>query len=253
MNEQSQVSVQEQPAETEQTLGQEQQQEKAVAKTKGKKVKTKAKSKVGRMPTKTTINLARKERTTSSQSSGPLIVLVILLVVVFAKFAVYDRLMEVAAENEKLVSMQTELDQMKTQNADYDEVAERYGKYSTDWMTDDEKATVDRIVTLTAIEQELLSQARVQQFSVTQNILSVQISGIPLEKVATLANNLEKREEVSGVQVFTAQTKDANKENTNISMVIGLQSEESIRVAEAKAAADKALAEQAAAEGGEGE
>lgn len=202
-----------------------------------------------KLPEKQTINLAMREQAHGPFQIVPLFLVVFALALIFGKFAVADRLGRVSAEREALAELETRMQELTEQTADFDEVREEYSKYSNKWMTDGERATVDRLQAVAIVEEELMGDARVLRYSVADNVLSVDIGGATLATASNFVSRLEARDEVAGVEVYTANNQLSSGVGSEISLTIRLQNEESIRQA-AQAAAQKAAAAQGEAEGG---
>lgn len=175
-------------------------------------------------PSKTTLNLCMKEK--SPWRPGrvvPTFTALALAVVLFGKFAVADRLAQVSREQQVLAGLAAQVQALEEATADYDAVLEEYGRYSVGWMTDEEKAAVDRVDLLDLIEQELMSAAAVQQFSVTGNVLSVSLAGVTLEDTSRIVQRLYTWPEVQSVSVYTASTQQQKAaEEAAVSMVVTL-------------------------------
>lgn len=203
-----------------------------------------------KLPEKQTINLAMKEQTHGPFQVVPLLLIVFSLALIFGKFAVADRLARVAAEQETLAALQRQIDDLTKQTADFETVREEYAKYSNNWMSDAERATVDRAQAVALVEGELMGDARVLRYSVQDNVLSVDLGGATLATASDFVSRLEERDDVAGVEVYTANNQISAGTGSEISLSIRLQNEESIRQAK-QAAAQKAAAAQAAEGGGE--
>lgn len=210
------------------------------------------KAKTRKLPSKQTINLVAHQ----NDNKHPLrtflaITVIVVALLLVAKFAVLDRFLAVAEERTKLEDMQNELTMVQLSLADYNEVETEYNRRSTSWMTNPEKATVDRQQVMMLIAQEIFSSAQVERYTVTENTLSLDLTGVTLNTTADIVSRLEARDEVAKVQVYTANSKFTSGASTSVSLVITLQNEESIRQEEAARQAAIA-AEAAAAEAAEG-
>lgn len=175
-------------------------------------------------PSKTTLNLCMKEK--SSWRPGrviPTFTALALAVVLFGKFAVADRLAQVSREQQVLSGLTAQVQALEKATADYDAVLEEYGRYSVGWMTDEEKAAVDRVGVLDLIEAELMSAASVQQFSIAGNVLSLSLAGVTLEDTSRIVQRLYTWPQVTGVSVYTASTQQQQAaEEATVSMVVTL-------------------------------
>lgn len=202
-----------------------------------------------KLPQKQTVNLAMREQTHGPFQVVPMFLIVFALALIFGKFAVADRLLGVAAEQEHVAALEQQLQELETQTADFDAVREEYAKYSNNWMTDEERATVDLAQAVSLVEDELMGDARVLRYSVAENTVSVDLGGVTLATASDFVSRLEARDDVAGVAVYTANNQLSAGAGSEISLTIRLQNEESILL-EQKRAAQKA-AEAQAAEGGD--
>lgn len=178
-------------------------------------------------PSKTTLNLCKKEK--SAWRPGrviPMFAALLTAAVLFGKFAVADRLAEVSRQQQILSALETQVQSLERATADYDDVLEEYRLYSVGWMTDEERAAVDRVGLLGLIETELMSAASVRQFSTSGNVLSVRLAGVTLEDTSRIVQRLYTWPEVTGVSVYTASTQQEQGEEASVSMVITLEQAE---------------------------
>lgn len=175
-------------------------------------------------PSKTTLNLCMKEK--SPWRPGrviPTFTALALAVVLFGKYAVADRLAKVSQEQQVLAGLTAQVQTLEKATVDYDAVQEEYGRYSVGWMTDEEKAAVDRVEMLDLIEAELIPAATVQQFSITDNVLSLSLAGVTLEDTSRIVQRLYTWPQVTGVSVYTASTQQQQAaEEATVSMVVTL-------------------------------
>lgn len=185
------------------------------------------------IPQKKTINLVIKEKSQFRPTRViPLFLLLAALVTAFAKFAVLDRLDHVAAERAKLIGVLAQQSALEASTADYNEVAAQYRRYASNWMNDSERAAVDRMEVLALVEAELMSVAGVEKFSIADNVLSVNLTGITLDQTSVIVQRLNTYPIVSSVSVYTA-TNQADRTqpgvSTQVSMVITLSQPDPVR------------------------
>lgn len=167
------------------------------------------------------MNLAMKEK--SQFAPGKLIPLLLLLVILaglFSKFAVADRLVKVDRAQSELSVLQQRKADLETATSGYEELSEKYARYSIGWMTEDEQAAVTRQEMLSLVEKELMPGSQVRRVSASGNILSVELSGITLEDTSRFVQSLYQRPDVTNVAVYTASTKDEPGTQATVSMVI---------------------------------
>ena len=167
------------------------------------------------------MNLAMKEKSQFAPAKLiPLLLLLIVLSAVFGKFAVADRLVKVERAQSELAALQQRKANLTVSTAWYEELSEKYARYSTGWMTEDEQAAVTRMEMLSMVESELMPGSRVLCESASGNVLSVELSGVTLEDTSRFVQNLYQRPDVTNVAVYTASTKDEPGAQATVSLVI---------------------------------
>lgn len=174
-------------------------------------------------PTKTTMNLYYKpDRTTKPSTIALYVLFAAVVFLALLKYLVYDVWQENQAAQRAFAAAQNELNGVLTQLADYNEVQERYFRYSA---TDEERALVDRMEILAMLDNTL-GFAQIDSISISGSQLQIQISDVTLAQTATIVNNLEASQMVSKVTVNTAATTGNNSDLTRSNIVIQLQKEE---------------------------
>lgn len=167
------------------------------------------------------MNLAMKEKSQFSPVKLiPLLLILVVLATLFGKFAVADRLAKVDRAQAELSALLQRKADLETATAGYEELSQKYARYSTGWMTEDEQAAVTRTEMLSLVEDELMPGSRVQRVSASNNILSVELSGVTLEDTSRFVQSLYQRQDVTNVAVYTASTKDEPGTQATVSMVI---------------------------------
>ena len=102
---------------------------------------------------------------------------------------------ELAAAEEELAGVMLEL-------VDYNEVQERYIRYSA---TEEEQSLVDRMEVL-ALLDVAMGGAKLDSVSISGNQARVQLSNVTLAHIAEIVRNLEASPIVAGTTVNTAAT-----------------------------------------------
>lgn len=176
-------------------------------------------------PTKTTMNLAQHEQSQLELTRRTLIegLLLILLVVLFIKFGIVDLTSKASAANSEVADIQQQIDATNAQMGDYDKVYAEYQKYSYGYLDDRESSYVDRIDAIDLVESKVMSVGSVESITITDNTMSVTISGVTLEQVSALVSSLESSDMVADVTVDTASTQTEGTQQVSASLVITLQ------------------------------
>lgn len=183
------------------------------------------------IPTKTTMNFARRESGVKLGRVAPAALVVIAIVAIGAKVGILDLLDQKTAAYASLASKQEQLVAISMQLTEYDEVAALYGRYSYGWMDESETSLVSRLDVLDLIEEKLASAAYVSNFSVNGNVLTLNLSGVTLDEISAIVRDLESSPMVLGVTVSSASAPDA--EEASAFMTINLtRVEETEEVAE---------------------
>lgn len=158
----------------------------------------------GKLPGKTSMNFARRKKKFRPRVMIPLILILIGAALAAAKFAFIDPLGRKAAAYDGLSSRREELASAAAAVKDYDSVAEKYGKYSYGYLTNEEASTADRMKAISLVESIVASAASVSDFSISGNTISIDADGISLEQMGAVVKKLEASELVSTVTVQTA-------------------------------------------------
>ncbi|MDY3617753.1 hypothetical protein [Agathobaculum sp.] len=160
-----------------------------------------------RYPSKSYLNLAMRERTANSPSRIlPLAIVCAVLIGLFAKFAVVDRLVAVAAAQGKVAELRQQIDALSQDTAGYDELLTEYARYTAGWMTDEERSIPNRLVIFSLLEQDVLPTANLRGFSVTDNQVVFDLNRLSLKDASAIETRLRAREEVSAVTVTAASS-----------------------------------------------
>lgn len=158
-------------------------------------------------PTKTSMNLFYKPDRTTKPATLALYVLFALVVLLgLGKFLVYDLWAENQQAQRSLTSAQNELNGVMSQLADYNDVQNRYFRYSA---TDEERAIVDRMEVLAMLET-LAGNAGLNTIAISGDRVSTQLSNVTLAQIAEIVNRLEASPLVAGTVVSTAATTGAD-------------------------------------------
>lgn len=176
-------------------------------------------------PTKTTMNLAQHEQSQFELTRKTLVegLLLILLVALFIKFGIVDLTSKASAANGEVADIQQQIDATNAQMGDYDKVYAEYQKYSYGYLDDQESSYVDRIDAIDLVESKVMSVGSVESITITDNTMSVTISGVTLEQVSALVSSLESSDMVADVTVDTASTQTEGAQQVSASLVITLQ------------------------------
>ena len=163
-------------------------------------------------PTKTSMNLFYKpDRTTKPSTIALYVLFVVVIMLGLAKWLVYDVWMEKVEAEQALAAAQDEFNSVMFQLTDYNEVQQRYFRYSA---TDEERALVDRMEVLAMLEAAV-GNAEMGNISISGDTVTTQLSNVTLAQVADIVSLLETSPMVAETVVHTAATAGDSQTGTN--------------------------------------
>ena len=175
-------------------------------------------------PIKTTMNLAYHESSFHPAKVLPAVLIIAAAILIFSKVGIMDQLNKKAEAYDALGVKQDQLAAYTSKLADYDKLADEYGRYSYGWMTDSEASLVDRMDVIGLLEEKITPTAKIDDFAINDNTLTVNISGLTLEQTSTMVQDLETSPLVASVSVYTAKSENTSQA-AQVSMTIVLQKE----------------------------
>ena len=183
-----------------------------------KKTTIRAKS----IPTKRTLNLVIKEKSEfRPELLLPAVLIVLVIAAVFGKFAVLDRYAALAEAEDLLAQDRHHLEELRASYADFDEVQAEYNRYT---YTDFDRTIRDRQDVLDLLEKYVFPVSGTQQLRITDNSVSLTLTGMTLEEVATLSEKLKADTRVDNVIINTTSYAAQEETGPVASMMIMLSS-----------------------------
>jgi len=195
-------------------------------------VKTNKASNAMKLPTKTRINLAKREsRKKDMITLGVGIVLIAGLSAAVAKFAVIDQLDRLSQAEGAYNAVHVQYVAMQQAIADYPNVEERYRTYSRSWMLSGDTnglARVDRADVLDLVEARLLPYGRINTLSLRDSVMVVSMSGMNLSQISAMFERLQTEEIVASASLNMASTEEKDDPNAllDFTITIALQPEQ---------------------------
>jgi len=195
-------------------------------------VKTNKASNAMKLPTKTRINLAKREsRKKDMITLGVGIVLIAGLSAAVAKFAVIDQLDRLSQAEGAYNAVHVQYVAMQQAVADYPNVEERYRTYSRSWMLSGDTnglARVDRADVLDLVEARLLSHGRINTLSLRDSVMVVSMSGMNLSQISAMFERLQTEKIVASASLNMASTEEKDDPNAllDFTITIALQPEQ---------------------------
>lgn len=155
-------------------------------------------------PAKRTMNLYYKpDRTTKPATIALYVLFALTILLGLSKLLVYDLWAEVREAERQLEAVQSQLSSAMAELEGYDQVQERYSRYSA---TEEERALVDRMEVLALLDSAMSGTARMDSASISGDTVQVQFSGATLAQTAQIVEALEASPIVAGTVVNTAAT-----------------------------------------------
>ncbi len=188
----------------------------------GKNLKGNAKNK-NKAPvklTKRTMNFVHHKSSFNPMKVVPVILVLAIAIGVFVKIGFLDQLDKKAAAYNQLATKQEQLAAVQSRLADYDELENLYGRYSYGWMNKTEVSLVNRMDVLALVEEKITPVAHVENITVNNNVLTMNIFGITLEQASSMVNQLESSELVRSASVYSASAQDGKEARIFISITL---------------------------------
>ena len=195
-------------------------------------VKTNKASNAMKLPTKTRINLAKREsRKKDMITLGVGIVLIAGLSAAVAKFAVIDQLDRLSQAEGAYNAGHVQYVAMQQAVADYPNVEERYRTYSRSWMLSGDTnglARVDRADVLDLVEARLLPYGRINTLSLRDSVMVASMSGMNLSQISAMFERLQTEKIVASASLNMASTEEKDDPNAllDFTITIALQPEQ---------------------------
>lgn len=195
-------------------------------------VKTNKASNAVKLPTKTRINLAKREsRKKDMITLGVGVVLIAGLSAAVAKFAVIDQLDRLSQAEGAYNAVHVQYVAMQQAVADYPNVEERYRTYSRSWMLSGDTnglARVDRADVLDLVEARLLPYGRINTLSLRDSVMVVSMSGMNLSQISAMFERLQTEKIVASASLNMASTEEKDDPNAllDFTITIALQPEQ---------------------------
>ena len=178
------------------------------------------------VPTKQTINFIYQKKQIKPGRLAVLLVLAAIALLAIGKFGFLDQEMQRSDARNAVIEKQAELALINAKLADYDALAEQYGRYSYGWMSEAETSLVNRTEILELLDKEVLSVAQVEDFAINENILTMNISGATLARASQIVKNLENSPLVKTASVYSASSDYGQAAEIFMSVVLEKEAEE---------------------------
>lgn len=148
---------------------------------------------------KTTMNLAVRERDLSKSPVVALPVIVLIaLVAILVSWGVGTQLGRVNTAQREVDRMRANIAQLQAGYADYDEVQAEYNRYTYEKF---DRTIQDRLEVMSLMERQVYPVCAVRSFSVAGRQMSLVLEGLTLESTSALITRLNAEEMVDSVSV----------------------------------------------------
>ena len=175
------------------------------------------KLRIGKLPSKTTINLATiGQKPFNVKAAIPAVLIVCALIFAFSKFLVIDRLAAVAEAQRKVNDLQRQLDQSYAELESYGDLNELYAHYTYSGFTTEELTRTSRDKVLELIRDKVLPGYDLSSWTLHSNELTLVLGGETLQEINMLAQKLQDDPLVNYCTVSTANTNDLNRYNYDL-------------------------------------
>lgn len=185
-----------------------------------------------KLPTKTWVNLAKREDNSKNVATVVLgIFAIAVLSFCVAKFGVIDQLARQQEAESAYNAVHAQYTAMQASVSQYPEIEQEYRTYSRSWMQKEDSAMfvrVDRMDVLDLIETQLMPNGTVNTVYVQGDIMTVTMSGMNLTGISDMFRSLQQQSIVESASLNIASTTQDTPEEDELdfSITIVLKSEE---------------------------
>lgn len=163
--------------------------------------------KQGKIPVKRNFNLAEIGRPKPNYTMTILVTLVLgILALSGVKVGIIDRLTKVAEEEAKVTDLQVQVDMMNAAIESFGDIATLYGHYTYSDMTPEEMAMVETMDVIELIEDNLIGEAVIGNWTLAGNVLTIPMIANNLQEVNALVQVLQASPNVDFCTVTTAKS-----------------------------------------------
>ena len=172
------------------------------------------------VPVKTSMNFVRHKIQINFRVITMIAVAFVAVGLLFLKFGILDQMQKKTEAMNALASRQELLSSMSGKLAEYDALAEQYGRYSYGWLSDAEVNMVDRLAAMDLMEEKIAKLATIENFAINNNVMTMNIRGITLDQASQIVADLETSELVSRATVYSASAEAGREASIFLSIVL---------------------------------
>ena len=171
-----------------------------------------------KLPAKTKMNLAQKDREEVDLAQViPITIALIAFVFLFSRIGVIDRLNKINEMSNENEALRNKIEELDKKLADYDEVKEKYRRYSTNFLNEDELALVGRLDIIHMLEECVGDLGYVSGISIKNNNIVFGVQAKNLDDIGIIKKNIEEYDDtVIFVYVNTANKNDNHADDATL-------------------------------------
>lgn len=184
-----------------------------------------------RLPTKKSVNLARRESNSKNLITVAVgLALIAVISAGVAKFGVIDPLARLSEAESAYAAVHTQYVLLQESLDAYNAVEHEYRTYSRNWMQSEKSdlfVSVDRADVLDLLETQLMPNGTVKTVTVKGNTVVVTMSGMNLTQISEMFGALQQQSIVATASLTIASTmEDTPEDELDFSITIILQNGE---------------------------
>ncbi len=141
---------------------------------------------------KRTINLAQKRKKKRDGKTWIVLGLLLIGIGLLGFFGVYKPIMEIQRLQDEYNKTESQLNALKENNADYNEVKAKYTEILGKYMTENEQNNLLHMDMIKMLEDDLLYEIPVKSVSISGLSITVEAEGTDLVKVSELLEQMQK-------------------------------------------------------------
>ena len=173
------------------------------------------------LPTKTSINFIVDEQTKTNRISIVLFLIFLVLLGVFTKFAVIDPLAKVTRAEREYREAERQLDVYRNQLTDYAQIEAEYNEKVGTFLTDSERAYLDRTEILAMIKEDIFNYVNVKSISISGNVVRVSTATTTMDNISQIVQVLLNDSKIAYVTPKTTKVGSESSNNVTADLEIG--------------------------------
>jgi len=173
------------------------------------------------LPTKTSINFIVDEQTKTNRISIVLFLVFLVLLGIFTKFAVIDPLAKVTRAEREYREAERQLDVYRNQLTDYAQIEAEYNEKVGTFLTDIERAYLDRTEILAMIKEDIFNYVNVKSISISGNVVRVSTATTTMDNISQIVQVLLNDSKIAYVTPKTTKVGSESSNNVTADLEIG--------------------------------